>query len=280
MKTAVTAASGHLGTEIVEVLKSKTDKKNIVAIARTPEKVKHREIETRKGDYNSKHEFDEALKGVDVLILIPGMDAPDTRIQQHRNVIEAAKEAGVSKILFSGTFGKEGNTSFDPLLQSYRETEKDIQKSGLVWVIGRNGLYIEPDIEYLDKYRQAGEIANSAGNSPVSYTTRKELANAYAQLALKNHQDNKILNLGGEAITQHELVRLINNTFHLNLKYREMTPEVYERFQVKVNGEMLGKIVAGIYKKIRNGEFIMNSDYEAAAGRPHVSWEKYFEQLT
>lgn len=279
MKIAVTAASGHLGAEIVKALKNITDAENIIGIARTPGKAKHLGVEIRKGDYNNKSEFDEGLKDVDVLMLIPGMDASDTRIQQHRNVIAAAKQCGVSKILFSGTFGKEGNTSFDPLLKSYRETENDIQDSGLVWVLGRNGLYIEPDIDYIDKYKEAGEIANCAGESPVSYTNRKELAAAYAQLALNNHQDNKIVNLGGDAITQQELTDYINKTFGLNLKYREMTPEDFEKFELKVNGEMLGKIVAGIYKKIRHGDFVMDSDYEAAAGRPHISWENYFEQL-
>jgi len=58
-----------------------------------------------------------------------------------------------------------------------------------------------------------------------------------------------------------------------------MTPKAYLKFQQETNGEFLGKIIAGIYLKIRNGEFNMDSDFVAAAGRDHVSWKKYFKSF-
>jgi NAD(P)H dehydrogenase (quinone) len=33
-------------------------------------------IEIRKGDYNNREEFDTALKGIDVVMLLSGMDEP------------------------------------------------------------------------------------------------------------------------------------------------------------------------------------------------------------
>ena len=53
----------------------------------------------------------------------------------------------------------------------------------------------------------------------------------------------------------------------------------YLKFQKEVNGDFLGAIISGIYSKIRNGEFEVKSDYEAASGRKHITWEKYFENL-
>jgi NAD(P)H dehydrogenase (quinone) len=44
----------------------------------------------------------ESLRGINTLLLVSGMDAPDQRIQQHRNVIEAAKDSGVSRIVYTG----------------------------------------------------------------------------------------------------------------------------------------------------------------------------------
>jgi len=279
MKIAVTGATGHLGSGIIQTLKQQVDNKIIVGIARKPEKASHWGVEIRKGDYNNKRDFDAALRGIDVVLLIPGMGGAEERIQQHRNVINAAVKNRVRKFIFAGFFGKEGNTTVDPLLKSYRRTEKDIMKSGLEWIIGRDGLYIEPDVEYIEKYREAGEIVNCAGSGKASYTTRSELAYAYTQIILSDDQNGKILNLGGEPITQKQLASYMNKAFNANLSYREVSPQEFLEFQIKTNGEHLGKIVAGIYTKIRNGEYVMDSDFKAAAGREHISWEKYFEQL-
>ena len=80
MKIAVTSASGHLGASIVKQLIAEIGKEQIVGIARTPEKAKHLGIEIRKGDYNNREDFDAALKGVDAVLLVSGMDEPQKRI--------------------------------------------------------------------------------------------------------------------------------------------------------------------------------------------------------
>lgn len=279
MKVAVTTASGKLGGEIIKNLISEIGAENVIGIARTPEKAIHLGVEIKKGDYNNKKDFDIVLKGVDVVLLVSGMDAPDKRIEQHRNVIRAAKEAGVRKIVYTSIIGKNGSSTFDAIVKSNRQTEKDIQESGLKWSIGRNGLYIEPDVEYVDKYKEFGEIANCAGDGQASYTTRSELAYAYTKMILNTNRDGKIFNLAGEPLTQSQLTFYLNQTFKTNLTYRDVSPEEYLDFQKKVNGEFLGMIIAGIYTKIRNNEFKMESDYEAAAGRKHQSWKNYFKQL-
>lgn len=103
------------------------------------------------------------------------MDAPDDRVQQHRNVIDAAKAGGVAKIVYTSIQGAEEGTAFSPVVRSNRQTEADIRDSGLAWAFGRNGIYIEPDVEYLDSYRVRGEIANCAGDGKCGYTTRMAL---------------------------------------------------------------------------------------------------------
>ena len=62
MKIAVTSASGKLGASIVKHLIHLIGKDNVIGIARTPNKVPYLGVEIRKGDYNSKEQFDLALK--------------------------------------------------------------------------------------------------------------------------------------------------------------------------------------------------------------------------
>ena len=75
-KTAITAVSGNLGFEIAKKLIEELGAENVIGIARTPEKVANLGIEIRKGDYNDVGQFKQALKGVDRLVLISGMDSP------------------------------------------------------------------------------------------------------------------------------------------------------------------------------------------------------------
>lgn len=271
MKIAVTSASGQLGTAIVKQLVKEIGASNLVAITRTPDKATHLGVEVRKGDYNSREQFDEALKGIDKVLLVSGMDAPDKRIQQHRNVIEAARQNGVKKIVYTSIIGDETQTAFSPIVKSNRQTESDVLESGLQWVIGRNGIYIEPDLEYLDTYIKEGEIRNCAGEGKCGYTCREELAHAYTQMLLSDTHNGQTYNLMGEAISQVELAELINKVFGTNLKFNSVSVEAYEKERKAELGDFIGTVIAGIYEGIRIGVNDVLSDFEKIMGRPHLS---------
>ncbi|WP_020533187.1 NAD(P)H-binding protein [Flexithrix dorotheae] len=271
MKIAVTSASGQLGSAIVKALIPEIGKENVIAIARTPEKARHLDVEVRKGDYNNREDYNEALKGVNKVLLVSGMDDPQKRIQQHRNVIEASKQNGVQKIVYTSIIGDEEKTAFKPIVKSNRKTEDDIRNSGLQYVIGRNGIYIEPDLEYIDTYVKTGGITNCAAEGKCTYTSREELGFAYAQMLLNEALNGQTLNLVGEAITQAQLATYINQVYQTHLKYTAISVEAYQKERQAALGEFLGTIIAGIYEGIRNGANNVPSDFEKAAGRAHQS---------
>ena len=276
MKVAITAASGQLGTQVVKAALALIPSANIVGLARTPHKAKHLGIEIRPGDYNDKDVLEESLQSVDSVLLVSGMDAPERRIKQHRNVIEAARSAGVERIVYTSVQGAEEATAFSPIVQSNRQTEHDVRRSGLAWAIGRNGIYIEPDVEYLETYKKSGGITNCAGDGRCGYTTRSELAYAYARLLTEDKHNGHTYNLHGEAITQYQLADYLNNAFGTDLTYTPMSVEEYREDRVAELGEFIGTIITGIYQGIRDGEADNPSHYLEAAGREHVSWPTYF----
>lgn len=279
MKIAITAANGQLGSAIVEATSKLTSKENVIALARTPEKAKHLGVEVRPGDYNNRRQLEESFQFVDVVLLVSGMDAPENRIQQHRNVIEAAKSAGVQKIVYTSIQGAEEGTAFSPIVQSNRQTEQDIINSGLDWVIGRNGIYIEPDVAYMETYKKMGGIFNCAGNNKCGYTTRKELAYAYGKMLTEDKHQGQIYNLHGRALKQDELTGFLNRSFGTSLAYVPMTFEAYRQERINELGDFLGTIIAGIYQGISLGKSNNPSDFLKAAGRPHQSWDDYFDHL-
>ena len=279
MKIAITAATGKLGGAVVEALLAHSQKPEIIGISRNPSNLTAHGMVGRQGDYNDADTYKQALKGVDAVLLISGMDDPKKRIQQHRNVINSAVACGVKKIVYTSILGNPNNAGFSPVVASNRQTEEDVLNSGLDWVIGRNGLYIEPDIEYLDNYISTGKIANCAGDGKCAYTTREELGYAYACMLLENDHNGNTYNLLGPAITQKELVDLFNHTFGLNLIWEPMSVEAYKEERTAELGEFLGTIISGIYEGIRAGYANAPSDFARAAGREHIPWSTYFNRL-
>lgn len=98
MKIAVTAASGQLGAAIVKAASRLIGFENVIAVARAPERAKDLGVVVRPGSYDDRSALERAFAGIDTVLLVSGMDAPDRRVVQHRHVIEAAKAAGVQKV--------------------------------------------------------------------------------------------------------------------------------------------------------------------------------------
>ena len=279
MKIGVTAASGSLGNAIIKQLLKQIPKERIIGLARTPEKAASLDVEIRPGDYNNKPDLIKSLTGVDVVLLVSGMDPPEKRIIQHQNVIGAAKIARVKKIVYTSIFGEVGDTSFSPIISSNRQTEVDIKNSSMKWVIGRNGLYIEPDIEYIENYIKDGRISNCAADGKCSYTTRDEIAFAYSKMLTEDEHNGNTYNLVGKAITQRQLTDYLNYTFGTDLLFESISVEEYTRQRQAELGDFMGTVIAGIYSGIRNGDFDVESDFKLAAGREHIDWDDYFRSL-
>ena len=279
MKIAVTAASGQLGGAIAQALVTTLGPESVVGLARTPRNAEGLGVEVRPGDYGQPDQLRASLAGVDAVLLVSGMAVPAARVQQHRNVIEAAKSAGVRKIVYTSIQGLEAGTGFSPVVQSNRQTEADVRASGLAWAIGRNGIYIEPDVEYIETYKEDGEITNCAGDQRCGYTTRAELAFAYAQMLTGDAHAGQTYALHGEPITQAQLAAYLNGAFGTALTYRPVSVNAYRADRIEALGPFLGEVIAGIYDGIRQGALDAPSDYMAAAGRPHQRWADYFAGL-
>lgn len=279
MKVAVTAANGNLGRTIVKEMVKEMGSDRVLGIARTPEKASDLGVEIRRGDYNKYEDFRYGLQGVDRIVLISGMDKPEKRVEQHRNIIRAAEENGVEKIVYTSIMGDPCNTAFDDIIKSNRQTERDIASASVDWAIGRNALYLEPDVEYLDRYKKAGYVWNCAGDGRCSYTSRPTLAKAYTRLVLDDSLDKKIYNLGSTPITQTALAQLFNKIYGTNLTYQYFTPEEYQMDRTEELGPFLGTVISGIYEGISKGMFDILSDYEKVTGSKHPLAKEIMESI-
>jgi len=286
MKVAVSAASGGLGTKTLNCLIEEVGAENVIAVARSPERVSVEGIEKRRGDYLSITELTVAFADVDSLVMISAPVGDTDRVVMHRNVIEAAKNAGVKKVVYTSVVGngKEEDTWYWPTQQDNRQTEVDLADSGLDWVVARNGLYLEKDVENMIRSKDAGVYRNIAGDGKCGYITVGELAYATAKLAIDDRANGKILNLCGECLTQAQLVELANEVFAMELRYETIGDEenialLMQHPGIAARGEHVAKMLTGCFQALRAGAFDMPSDFEAAAGRPAKSTLQMMREL-
>lgn len=107
----MTGVTGNLGRLVIEDLLTRVPPRDLVALARTPEKagdLPGRGVEVRHCDHDDAASVDAALAGVGVLLLVSGSDmTPGIRVRQHRTVVDAAVRAGVRRVVYTGGAGAE-----------------------------------------------------------------------------------------------------------------------------------------------------------------------------
>ena len=161
MTIAITGATGQLGRLVIEELRRR-ETPDVVALARTPSKASDLGVPVREADYEKPPTLESALQGVDTLLLISGSEV-GKRGPQHRNVIEAAKKAGVGHIVYTSLL--HADSSPLSLAIEHRETEKDLTESGVPFTLLRNGWYIENHTASLGAALAQGALGPRASQS-------------------------------------------------------------------------------------------------------------------
>lgn len=271
MKIAVSAASGRLGHAILRRLGQR--QLDVVAIARDPGRMRLSGIESRAGDYADAAGLERALAGIDTLVMIsaPVVSATD-RVALHRNVLAAARAAGVGHVVFTSVIGTEAaaGTWFGPTWAVNQATEQDLRESGLAFTIARNGLYLDLDIIQVRNAAVSGVYTNPAGLGRCGYLSIEELSVPYVNLVLEPRLRGQTWNLTGESHTQEELVKMANCVFGIDVRYEPITDEAMEQKLARLmphRGPEVARMLTGAFQCIRIGAYDVPSDYATVTGR-------------
>ncbi|QCR18819.1 SDR family oxidoreductase [Agrococcus sp. SGAir0287] len=225
MTVLVTGSTGHLGRLIVERLVARgAAPADVVAGARSPERVEAPEgVATAHVDYDRPETLAPALEGVDVLVLVSASE-PGKRVPQHAAVIDAAKAAGVGRIVYTSILSAE--TSPLPLAPEHVETERLLAASGIPTTILRNDWYTENYAADVARARETGEIAGSAGEGRVASASRIDYADAAAVVALDDSHAGRIHELAGDVSwTFDELAAAISEVVGREVRYVHLTTD-------------------------------------------------------
>ena len=104
MPLLITGATGHLGRLVVEqLLAAGVPAGDIIATGRATDKIKDladRGVQVRAVDFADPAAVRAAVADADRVLLVSAMD-PGGRVAQHRNVIDAARDAGTGLVAYT-----------------------------------------------------------------------------------------------------------------------------------------------------------------------------------
>ena len=262
-KILVTGATGSLGMGVITTLLSKTNSKNVYALARSEEKaapLKELGVNVRIGDYDDYDSLLNAFKGIETLYMVSNTDV-SKRITQQDNIVKAALKAGVSHIVYTSYLRKTESPD-SPIRQvaaGHLNTEAKLKESGITYTILKHGTYAEmipifAGNDVLTKHL----IYVPAGNGKTSFVLRNELAEAGAIILLDEtgKYDNQSLELTGpKALSWGDIADIIGSITNLPIKYVSPSEDEYKKVAIEAGvPEGYVNLFASFSKVIKAGE--------------------------
>ena len=280
----ITGATGHLGTAVLHTLLQNTPATQLAALVRDEQKataLQAQGVSIRVGTYADPAALDRAMRGVEQVLLISG-GGEDEALQEHKNVVDAAKRAGVRRIAYTGRALKDPGTLVNQLMVRHFETEAYIQSSGLTHILFRNILYMDVlPIFTGPKVLETG-INLPAGAGKVSFALRSEMGEAIANVLLERNFTSRTYHFtGAKAYSFADVAAALSEAAGQPVAY---TPVAEAAFAAGMRQRGVPEIAIertlGFVADIRHGqESEVSPDLATALGRQPTSLRDGVRQL-
>lgn len=269
----VTGATGHLGSAVIETLIKNTTPDKISVITRREEKraeFQSRGFHAHLGSYDEIRSLENAMKGVDTVLLISSGDQGD-RMQEHKNVVDAAVKTGVKRIAYTSRCLRDRDTLANTLMAEHFETEDYIKNSGLKYTFFRNILYMDAIPQFIGGAMALEKgILLPAGEGKVSFALRSDMGEAMAKVLLSEPNESKIYNFtGNNTYSFYDIATLLTELSGKEVKYTSVDDSTFRESLKQRNtpGPLIQKILDFITDIRNHQEAGIYNDLESCLGR-------------
>ena len=268
----VTGATGQLGRQVVEGLLTHLPSAQIGVSVRDPEKAgdfEKRGVRVVKGDFTDPSSLAQAFDGAEQVLIISGTTLGEEGVLQHGNAIQAARNAGAKRILYTSHQAASPSSAV-AFARDHAATETLLETSGVPFVSLRNGFYAESALYQLGGMKETGLLALPE-DGPVSWTARADLAVAtVAALTDISLFDGITPPLtASEAVTFADIARLATEILKREIRRVIVSEEEYRKAKTAQGyPEGIVDLLASLFGATRNREFaVVDPTLERVLGR-------------
>ncbi|MGM1059891.1 SDR family oxidoreductase [Saccharothrix sp. Mg75] len=218
---AVTGATGRLGGRVARRLAAAGLPQTLLvrAPARAPGLPGAHVV---RAAFTDRDAVRDALRGVDVVLMVSASETPD-RVDLHRAFVDAAAEAGVGHLVYTSFCGAAPDAAFT-LARDHWATERHVRASGLPFTFLRDNLYADftPGLVGDD-----GVIRGPAGDGRVAVVAQDDIADAATAVltAAADHAGATYDLTGPEALTFAEVAEVLTRVTGREVTYHPETVE-------------------------------------------------------
>jgi NAD(P)H dehydrogenase (quinone) len=218
---AVTGSTGEVGGRVARRLAERGLEQRLVVRdpSRAPE-LEGAEVK-QASNYEARDEMETALRGARTLFLASGEEARN-RVEQHKAAADAAKAAGVERIVYLSFYGASPDSAFT-FGRDHFHTEEHIKASGLSYAFSRDNIYLDfvPFFAGTD-----GAIRGPGGNGRFAPVARDDIADVLVELLTNPDHDGRAYEVAGdESYTLAEAAERLGRAIGREITYVDETME-------------------------------------------------------
>lgn len=269
----VTGATGHLGSAVIETLLQEMPSEHISILTRNEAKraaFENRGFNAFTGSYADLPSLKRAMQDVDTVLLISSGDQGD-RMQEHKNVADAAREMGVKTIAYTSRCLRDPESLANQLMVEHFETEAYIQASGLQHVFFRNVLYMDAIPQFIGgNAALENGIFLPAGAGKVAFALRSEMGEAIAHVLLHLTPGNQNYNFtGSKTWTFHDVASALTELSGKEVRYTNVSEDAFSQLMAQkgIPEHQIQKILDFVTDIRQDQEADIYGDLEVALGR-------------
>jgi NAD(P)H dehydrogenase (quinone) len=229
MRIIISGASGDLGRRVTDLLLRADAEVELTLVTRSPEKLAARAaagIRVVPGDYQDAESLRAAYQGGGTLFMISGLNL-GRRMEEHRNAISAAKEAGIGHIVYTSVGGVQPS---NPALSArdHYQTELDLRASDIAYTFLRNALYSEIVGNVLvAPALESGVFSMAAGTGRLAPVAKADVARSAMTVLLEpeRHAGAVYEITGPELLDFHDVARIASDVYQKAIAYQPVSAE-------------------------------------------------------
>ncbi|MGG4107442.1 SDR family oxidoreductase [Paenibacillus lautus] len=277
----VTGANGKLGRKVVEELLKRVPAGDIGVSVRdvnTAQDLKERGVRVRQGNFDDSESLLHAFEGASQVLIISSHSLGEVAVRQHQTAIDAAKKAGVGRLLYTSQMFSSATSHFPPM-NVHAATEEMLKSSGMAFTSLRNGFYAASAMMWMGDALKTGELI-APEDGPVAWTSHSDLAEATAVILTEQRYDGMTPHLtASEAIDMGRIASIASKVLDRPIRRIVVSDDEYRNHLMSrgLPDAMVG-MLTGMFQASRQGDFSQtNPTLENLIGRSPVNFTDYLK---